>query len=63
MRSAILPPHIIAGTLGLLSGFVAVFLREGSRKDALAGKVFVIPTLVTALRYALSSQASGRKER
>src|ERR1035438_8365103 len=42
MRSVILPLHIIAGTLGMLSGFVAVFLRKGSRPHGLAGNVFVI---------------------
>lgn len=31
MRSLLLPLHIIAGTLGMLSGFVAVFLLKGSR--------------------------------
>jgi hypothetical protein len=37
MRSPILVLHIIAGTLGMLSGFVAVFLRKGSRQHGLAG--------------------------
>src|ERR1039458_1694039 len=46
MRSFILPLHIIAGTLGMLSGFVAVFLRKGSRRHALAGKMFVISMLI-----------------
>ena len=45
MRSVILPLHIIAGTVGMLSGFVAVFLRKGSRRHALAGKAFVISML------------------
>ena len=34
--------HIASGTLGMLSGFVAVFLRKGSRRHGLAGDVFVI---------------------
>lgn len=42
MRSVILPLHIIAGTLGMLSGFVAVFLRKGSRRHGLTGNVFVV---------------------
>jgi hypothetical protein len=46
MRSFILPLHIIAGTLGMLSGFVAVFLLKGSRRHAVAGKVFVIAMLI-----------------
>ncbi|MGB6675260.1 MAG: hypothetical protein WBE44_01090 [Terriglobales bacterium] len=45
MRSPILLLHIIAGTLGMLSGFIAVFLRKGSRQHGLAGKVFVIAML------------------
>jgi hypothetical protein len=46
MRSPLLFLHIIAGTLGMLSGFVAVFLRKGSRQHGLAGNVFVISMLV-----------------
>jgi hypothetical protein len=45
MRSPILFLHIIAGTLGMLSGFVTVFLRKGSRQHGLAGNVFVISML------------------
>jgi hypothetical protein len=45
MRSVLLPLHIIAGTLGMLSGFVAVFLLKGSRRHGLVGKVFVIAML------------------
>lgn len=45
MRSPILVLHIIAGTLGMLSGFVAVFLRKGSRRHGLVGNVFVMAML------------------
>jgi uncharacterized membrane protein len=45
MRSPILVLHIIAGTLGTLSGFVAVFLRKGSNRHGLVGNVFVIAML------------------
>lgn len=45
MRSPLLVLHIIAGTLGMLSGFVAVFLRKGSRRHGLAGNVFVVTML------------------
>ena len=45
MRSPLLLLHIIAGTLGVLSGFVAVFLLKGSRRHGRAGKVFVISIL------------------
>jgi hypothetical protein len=37
--------HIASGTVGMLSGFVAVFLRKGSRRHAVAGIVFVISML------------------
>jgi hypothetical protein len=45
MHSPILFLHIVAGTLGMLSGFVAVFLRKGSRRHGLAGIVFVVAML------------------
>jgi hypothetical protein len=45
MRSPLLLLHILAGTLGVLSGFVAVFLRKGSRRHGAAGNVFVIAML------------------
>jgi hypothetical protein len=45
MRSLLLPLHIIAGTLGMLSGFVAVFLLKGSRRHGIAGNIFVIAML------------------
>ena len=40
--SPVLPLHIGSGTVGMLSGFVAVFLRKGSRRHGLAGDVFVV---------------------
>src|SRR5579863_1413780 len=43
--SPILLLHIASGTLGMLSGFVAVFLRKGSRRHGLAGNAFVIAML------------------
>jgi hypothetical protein len=41
-HSPILLLHIASGTLGMLSGFVTVFLRKGSRRHGLAGNVFVV---------------------
>jgi hypothetical protein len=41
--------HITAGTLGMLSGFVAVFLRKGSRRHGMVGNVFVLAMLTLAL--------------
>ena len=45
MRLPILVLHICSGTLGMLSGFVAVFLRKGSRRHSRAGQVFVVSML------------------
>ncbi len=49
MRLPILILHICAGTLGMLSGFVAIFLRKGSRRHAIAGNVFVVSMLCLSL--------------
>jgi len=46
--SPILLVHICAGTVGLLSGTVALSLRKGSLRHALAGKVFVVSMLTMA---------------
>jgi len=45
MELPLLVLHIAAGTLGMLSGFVAVSFRKGSRRHRLAGDVFVISML------------------
>jgi hypothetical protein len=47
--SPILGFHILTGTLGCLSGFLAISLRKGSPRHALAGKVFVISMLCLAV--------------
>jgi uncharacterized membrane protein len=41
--------HILAGAAGLSSGFVALFLRKGSPRHALAGKIFVASMLAMAV--------------
>jgi|SRR5579872_1471760 len=48
MRLPILVLHIFGGTLGILSGFLAAFLRKGSRPHAIAGEVFVVSMLTMA---------------
>lgn len=48
MRLPILVLHIFGGTLGILSGFLAAFLRKGSRQHGIAGQVFVISMLIMA---------------
>ena len=40
--------HICAGTLGLLSGTVAIIVKKGSRRHVLAGRVFVASMLTMA---------------
>ncbi|HKW18176.1 MAG TPA: hypothetical protein VJO35_11780 [Terriglobales bacterium] len=46
--SPILAIHISGGTLGLFSGAAALLFRKGSRRHALAGKVFVFAMLTMA---------------
>jgi hypothetical protein len=46
--SPILVVHISGGTLGLISGAAALSFRKGSRRHALAGKVFVLSMLTMA---------------
>jgi hypothetical protein len=41
--------HILAGTLGLLSGVAAMTFRKGSPRHVLAGKVFVTTMLTMAV--------------
>jgi uncharacterized membrane protein len=43
--SPVLLLHIVSGTFGMLSGFVAVFLLKGSRRHGIAGKAFVATML------------------
>jgi len=45
MRLPLLILHITGGTVGVLSGYVTIFLRKGSRRHALAGTVFVVSML------------------
>ena len=45
MMSPILGLHILSGALGMLSGFVAMFFRKGSRGHGWAGDVFVVSML------------------
>lgn len=46
MRTPLLALHIAGGTLGMLSGFAAMFLRKGSRRHSIAGDVFVVSMLI-----------------
>jgi uncharacterized membrane protein len=55
--------HIWAGTIGILSGFAALFLRKGSRLHRLAGNVFFVSMLAMAgtavVRAVIVSQPSN----
>jgi hypothetical protein len=44
--SPILLFHICAGSVGVLSGFVAVLFRKGSRRHGIAGDIFVIAMMI-----------------
>jgi uncharacterized membrane protein len=46
MRSIILVLHICTGTVGMLSGFVAMAFRKGSQRHSLAGDVFAVSMLI-----------------
>jgi len=60
--SPILLLHIVSGTLGMLSGFVAAFLSKGSRSHGRAGNVFVVSMLslsATGVYLALLKSQPG----
>lgn len=46
MQTFILPIHIAAGTLGVLSGAAALLFRKGERAHRTAGFVFVVSMLI-----------------
>lgn len=50
--SPMLALHIAGGSLGVLSGFAAAFLRKGSDRHRVTGNVFVISMLVLAVTGA-----------
>ncbi len=60
--SPLLPLHISAGIVGILSGAAAMSFRKGSARHALAGKVFVIAMLTlgaSAVYLALMNHQLG----
>ncbi len=52
--------HIASGTLGMLSGFVAVFLRKGSRRHGMVGNVFVVSMLILGASGVYLAFASSK---
>ena len=48
MSFSLLPLHVSAGIVGILSGTAAMSFRKGSPRHALAGKIFVISMLTMA---------------
>ena len=60
--SPLLPVHISAGVVGILSGSAAMSFRKGSPRHALAGKVFVIAMMTlssSAVYLALTKHQMG----
>lgn len=60
--SPVLAIHICAGTVGLLSGGVAMSFRKGSRRHGIAGKVFVVSMVslgASAMDLALMKHEVG----
>lgn len=53
MRSTSLAVHIIAGSLGIISGFVALYAAKGGRLHRRGGMVFVYAMVTMALMGAL----------
>ncbi|HLV87687.1 MAG TPA: hypothetical protein VKV39_11955 [Candidatus Sulfotelmatobacter sp.] len=49
MRLPLLFLHIAGGVLGILAGFVAMFLRKGTRRHALAGDLFVVSMIAMSV--------------
>jgi hypothetical protein len=60
--SPLLPVHVSAGVVGILSGTAAMSFRKGSPRHALAGKVFVIAMMTmssSAVYLALTKHQMG----
>src|SRR5579863_9065086 len=51
--SPVLLLHVVSGSVGLLSGAVALSFRKGSRPHAIAGTVFLISMLTASAAGAL----------
>jgi hypothetical protein len=58
--SPMLVLHICSGTVGLLSGGVAMGLRKGSERHRLAGNVFVVSMLSLGISGALLAALKGQ---
>ena len=62
--SPILLVHIAGGSVGLLSGTAAIIFRKGSRRHALAGRIFVAAMLTMAIfAVYLAIGAPGTRRR
>ncbi|MGA9568160.1 MAG: DUF2306 domain-containing protein, partial [Candidatus Korobacteraceae bacterium] len=48
MRLSLLIVHIVAGSLSLLAGTVAIVVRKGGRLHRVAGNVFTVAILILA---------------
>jgi uncharacterized membrane protein len=52
--------HITSGSLGVLAGFTAVFLRKGSRQHGIAGNVFVAAMMSLAISATFLAIPKGQ---
>ena len=59
MRPVLLVPHVLAGSVALVAGFVALFAAKGATTHRRAGMVFVLSMLAMALLGATLSALAG----
>lgn len=57
--SPLLPVHISAGVVGILSGAAPLSFRKGSPRHILAGRVFVIAMLALSASGAIMAMSMG----
>jgi uncharacterized membrane protein len=53
----LLPIHIIAGLIGLVSGAVALSTRKGAKLHRKGGMIFVYAMMIVAITGTVSSRA------
>lgn len=59
IQTTILPVHILAGGVGLASGFVALYAAKGARLHRKSGMLFVYATLTMSLTGAVIAALGG----
>lgn len=63
MRGLPLVLHIIAGTIAILAGFVALYAAKGARLHRRSGMLFVLAMLLLGLTVRGSPPGRGRLDR